>query len=470
MVTFHPVNPQKWDICAGFAKALESKSGKFELRFWLGLGLFSLGIAGVFALLIAISRIPNTESIFPWPIKFFEKGLIIHVIFSFIIWFLSIFSAMLTIVTYRLSNGPPRFNLLGGFAGLMAIISCFLLLIPGLRDSGEASLNNYIPIIIEPMYYFGLFTFNLAIILQILRLAINFFGREGPFEPVAQAIVVGSVLFTIAIISFLISWEELKTSAIDPSFNENLFWASGHILQFLNALLMLLAWYILGGLIFEQPILHPKTFRLILFIFLLIGATLLSFVLFLDPISSEGRELFTLAQYLMLPPILIFLSGAIIKLLEIKHSLEKSLFSQPPFVALTLSLIVFMIGGWLGIFVDGTDTRTPAHYHGVIGGINIAFIGIFFYFAIPIIKKITNKKRPLLTILWAYAIGQILHSLGLFFAGGYGAPRKTAGNLDGIAELGAEISLYMMGVGAVIAVIGGILFVYIGSKTLLNST
>ena len=31
-----------------------------------------------------------------------------------------------------------------------------------------------------------------------------------------------------------------------------------------------------------------------------------------------------------------------------------------------------MVGAFLGLFVDGADTRTPAHYHGVIAAIMLA--------------------------------------------------------------------------------------------------
>jgi hypothetical protein len=53
-------------------------------------------------------------------------------------------------------------------------------------------------------------------------------------------------------------------------------------------------------------------------------------------------------------------------------------------------------------------------------------------------------------------------------AGGYGAPRKTAGEAQGIQDLGAEIALYGMGVGAVIAVIGGVMFIWIAGRALIG--
>ena len=111
-------------------------------------------------------------------------------------------------------------------------------------------------------------------------------------------------------------------------------------------------------------------------------------------------------------------------------------------------------------FVDGADTRTPAHYHGVLGGINLAFMGLFYGFFLPLMGRDVEISRAARYSVWFYAIGQVLHVLGLFLAGGYGAPRKISGGAD-IENLGAHIGLYGLGVGALAAVVGGIIFIWI---------
>ena len=137
-------------------------------------------------------------------------------------------------------------------------------------------------------------------------------------------------------------------------------------------------------------------------------------------------------------------------------------------MCLILSVIVFGIGGFLGTFIDGTDTRTPAHYHGVLGGINLAFMGLFYGFFLPLMGRGVEQTLTVRLSVLFYAIGQSLHVLGLFLAGGYGAPRKTAGMAVGIENLGAQIGLYGLGVGAVIAVIGGFMFVWTAVKALIR--
>lgn len=477
MITFKQKQRQQWDMCAGFTQSLNSYLPRTELICWSGLGLSSLAIAGFFALLLAISRVPHASSFFPWPIAFFEKGLVIHVIFSFFVWFLSIFNALITVATYRIANGNPRIKYLGCLNIIISVIAFILLLIPSFLDRGEPSLNNYIPVIIDPLYYLGLGFFSVATLFQIFRLIINLHNHQGPIEPVALTTIIGSCLFVIAVICFFTSLNLVWGDIIDPSFNENIFWAPGHVLQFLNTLLMLLCWYVMGSILIKSPIIQPRFFSFITLLFLAAGAVLLSLIVVFDPISYDGRTSFTLAQYLLLPFVLSFFFG-IAKSHRLNFDfIKKNEWKSPISIAFFSSIIVFGIGGILGIFVDGADTRTPAHYHGVIGGVNIAFIGLFFYFFVPILRSTIistvrvpvsfNENKAIIITILCYGLGQILHSIGLFFAGGYGAPRKTPGDIDSLTAIGAKISLYAMGVGALIAVIGGIVFIFTASRALL---
>ena len=76
-----------------------------ELTAWTGLAVGALGIAGLFAFLLAMSRVPGIESVFPWPLGFFRKGLVIHVVFSFVVWFLAVFGALALLASDRLAPG-----------------------------------------------------------------------------------------------------------------------------------------------------------------------------------------------------------------------------------------------------------------------------------------------------------------------------------------------------------------------------
>ena len=259
--SFKPDQPQRWSIIHAFSESVDSHSAHFELRCWGFLAIASLGIAGIFALLVAWSRFPGAEEIIPWPLQFFEKGLVIHVILSFVVWFLSILGALSSLVSYRLSDGWLKWKALGPLALIGSFTATILLLIPAWMDRGEASLNNYIPVIIDDIYYAGLIILGLSISLVVIRMFVNLIGRKGPMEPITISVLAAGLVYLLSMICFIIAYLNIlnDSSAITmtPAINEDLFWGGGHILQFVNVSLLLSAWYFLGGLSLGKPWVHP---------------------------------------------------------------------------------------------------------------------------------------------------------------------------------------------------------------------
>lgn len=87
MQTIGSSEQQRWNAIEGFRPCFADPAHMRELRGWSLIAVGALAVAGVFALLLAISRIPGADSLFPWPVAFYEKSLIIHVVFSFVVWF-----------------------------------------------------------------------------------------------------------------------------------------------------------------------------------------------------------------------------------------------------------------------------------------------------------------------------------------------------------------------------------------------
>jgi hypothetical protein len=468
---FQPAQPQRWSVFHGFARAVDSHAAHLELRGWGLLAMASLGIAGIFALLLALSRVPGAGDIFPWPVQFFEKGLVIHVVMSFVVWFLSILGGLSTMVAYRLSDGWPRWRWLGPAAITGSFAASVLLLVPAWLDRGEASLNNYVPVIIDPIYYAGLVLLALSLLLAVIRVFVNLIGRKGPLDPVTLAVVAAGLVYVLALASFVLAGLNISgdasVTAMTPAVNEDLFWGGGHILQFVNVGLLLVAWYILGGVTLGRPLAHPTLMNTA--VFALLASALAGPVLFIvyDAFSPAQTTAFTDLQFLLAPPTLLLSVAGAMTIFRLRSE-DAVDWGQPAFHCLALSVMVFGLGGVLGLYVDGADTRTPAHYHAVIGGINLAFMGLFYGLFLPLLERGLEKGKAVIASIWLYAFGQVFHSLGLFWAGGYGAPRKVAGADQGIEALGATLGLYLMGVGAVIAVIGGVMFIVMVTRALLK--
>jgi hypothetical protein len=471
-VRFAPGQQQRWSLYAGIAEVVKDAPAKREIVGWSVLAVASLAIAGMFALLLALSRVPDAAEAVSWPVQFFEKGLVVHVVLSFIVWIFAVMCALMTLAAGRLAAGPPRWRILGPTALCSAWLATMLLLIPAWLDRGEPSLNNYVPAIIDPLYYLGLVLLAAGVALAAIRVLANLAGRKGPLEPVSLAVSAAALLYLLAMACFVLAFFDLAADTkgdIGAAFNEDLFWGGGHVLQFVNVGLLLGSWYVLGGLTLAEPLVHPRlmTVALGLLVVAALPAPFLYGGIVLEPFSFTHKQVFTNMQYLLAPPVLLVSVGAATTLFRHARVADGLPWHDPILLSLVTSLGVFMLGAGLGLFVDGADTRTPAHYHGVIGGINLAFMGLFFGLFLPLLGCVLERNRAAKASVWLYAVGQAAHAIGLFWAGGYGAPRKTmtAGGLD---ALGPTIGLYMVGVGAVIAVVGGVMFIVLVCRAFLR--
>ncbi|MBT3765400.1 MAG: hypothetical protein HOF84_06050, partial [Rhodospirillales bacterium] len=152
---FAPAQEQRWNILGGFQATLQNPTAQRELWTWSALAILSMAMAGVFALLLALSRIPGAEAIFPWPVGFFDKGLVIHVTFLFIVWYLAVFAILVQIATFRISDGAPRLNMLGAWSTGLVVSAFILISVAGFTDGNEVTKNDYIPTIIDPLFYGG---------------------------------------------------------------------------------------------------------------------------------------------------------------------------------------------------------------------------------------------------------------------------------------------------------------------------
>jgi hypothetical protein len=430
-----------------------------ELWGWSAVAVGSLAIAGVFAALLAVSRIPGIESVFPWPLEFFRKGLVIHVVFSFVVWFLAVFGALLQMAARDRVDETPRFDWLGKLAVLGMATAFPLLFIPALLDRGEPTLNNYIPVIIDPLYYAGLIMMGVAMSLAVARLLLN--------RPALSGSLVGPMLgagliFVVALVCFGLAFVDLAGQAPSHAFNEELFWGGGHVLQFLNTLLMLAGWSILATSSAGRPVPGSDVMLTAVALLVLSAAAAPVFYFVFEPFSAEQTLAFTNLQYALAIPALIVAVGS---LAWIRRPLP---WRQPAFLCLVLSMTVFGAGGVLGLFVDGADTRTPAHYHGVIAGVSLVFMGLFYDVFLPRLGRPLGRGKTIYAQIYLFAGGQLAACIGLFLAGGFGAPRKTAGDAQGLEAMGAIAGMTLNGIGALFAVVGGVLFIWLVARALLK--
>jgi len=139
---------------------------------------------------------------------------------------------------------------------------------------------------------------------------------------------------------------------------------------------------------------------------------------------------------------------------------RRSLKGGLEFSSLQFSVLLFMVGGIIGFNISGSNTIVPAHYHGSIGGITMAFMGMTYYLVPRLgFDKVRGKLAHWQPAI--YCTGQLMHVTGLAWSGGHGVQRKTAGSDQGLEGFQQIAGMGLMGLGGMIAIIGGIIFLVV---------
>ena len=423
------------------------------LRGWLLLGAGALAIAGLLALILAVARTPDAQAWFPWSDEAaFRKVLVSHVVFAFVLWFWAMLGALAVA-----ARGRGR----SGLAGLaLSILGAALVLVTALLGRGEPVLSNYVPVLTDPVFLAGLGLFAAGAFIPAGDLLL----RPHHANPVlGTGIAAGGAIFLMAALCFSLAWQALPPGTVPYGHMDTLVWGAGHLLQFVYTVLLLTAWQSLGAQAFGSPPLGRTAWRLVCAL-LVIGAVpgpVLYMVHEGDP--EQLRAAFTRLYVFALPVPVV--AAAVATGIAIWRGPRD--WRSPAFLGIVLSLAQMLFGGLLGIFADGTDTRTPAHYHAEIGAVNLALIGLIFAQLLPALGRGGAANRATRLQFWLYGVGQAIASLGLFLAGAEGVGRKVAGAAQGLDTHTKKIDMGLAGGGGVVAVMGGVLFIWLALRRLL---
>jgi heme/copper-type cytochrome/quinol oxidase subunit 1 len=242
------------------------------------------------------------------------------------------------------------------------------------------------------------------------------------------------------------------------AYYEVLFWGGGHVLQFSWTLLMLVAWLALAEATGARVPLSPRVVTLLFGIGLAAAFITPAIYLAYDVGSVEHHRLLTwLMQFgggLAIPPVALAVLWACVRHSRIEAD------QRPLRAALLTSIVLFGIGGVIGFFIHGSNVKIPAHYHGSIVGVTIALMGLA-YLLLPALGFARPSARLATLQPYLYGGGQLLHVIGLVWSGGYGVQRKVAGSEQVLHSTQEILGMGLMGLGGLIAVIGGVLFVFV---------
>ena len=437
---------------------LRGAANRRNVTAWLTLGLIALVAAGVFSLLLVLARTPVIQGLIPF-LDFFHIALVIHVTLSVLIWLLALSAAIWSLST---RNDKPLWDRMSFF---MAALGTAIIIICPFVGAGNPLMNNYVPILQHPLFHGGLVLFIAGIISHLVRCFVSR-GRLSEKLSATSALQAGITLSTlltgVAIAAVFVSWLGLPSEMDGRIYFEFLFWGGGHIVQFSYTLLMMIAWIVLAvasGCRFE---LTPRL-TLVFAVFLALPIITVPFLYVAHEITAVGHRMaFTeLMKYGGLSCLPLGLAVAA-SLWRANKPQGEALYLR---AALLSSLALFAVGGILGFLIAGLDIVIPAHYHGATVGVTIAFMGLTYY----LLPRLGFGDLPERLATWQpylYGGGQLMHIIGLAWSGGYGVQRKTAGAAQGLEGLGQTAGMGLMGLGGLISVIGGLLFLIVAYQSM----
>jgi len=423
---------------------------------WLILGLSALVVGGLFTILVVLSRTPYFASVIPW-VDFFHTALVVHVDLTVLVWFLA-FSGVLWSYT-----DSKRCLGLGWLALTLASLGTIIIVVSPFTGESYPLMNNYVPVLQSTTFFVGLGVFGIGFFLLIVRTFITSITSE---SQISGEFVLRFGLYIAVLASFfavgalILSYIGIDEGFEGQAFYDRLFWGAGHIIQFSHTQLMLVAWLWLASVSGINLHLSP---RVALFLFVLgLTPVMLVPIIYIATDVSSGDHLFWFIQ-------LMKYGGALAAVpigLASVFALIKYWRPRPDFEvernALIFSVLLFGVGGFIGFLITGSNVTVPAHYHGSIVGVTLAFMGITYH----LLPKLGFKKVNTRAARWQpgiYGIGQLMHITGLAWSGGYGVQRKTSGGLEQIEQVAG---MGLMGLGGLVSIIGGIMFLVIAYRSM----
>lgn len=120
--------------------------------------------------------------------------------------------------------------------------------------------------------------------------------------------------------------------------------------------------------------------------------------------------------------------------------------------------MLFLLGCLLGSLIRSDSTMVPAHYHGTVGAVTLAYMALGYRllpaFGAPLGGgKLLRWQPPL------YGVGLMILALALAWSGSLGVPRKTL-HVDVLVQYPAYFAaMGLAGLGGLLAIVGAALFV-----------
>jgi cytochrome c oxidase subunit 1 len=453
-------------------------------------------IGGISAILLALTRWPAVHLL---PAVWYYRILTLHGLDMLIVMLLNFEIAILYYAGPVLLNSRLWSTGLAWAGFLLMLVGAVMFNVAILSGTSDVLMTSYMPLKAHPSFYLGIILLAVGALIGV----INYFGtiyiahRDGTYEGSVPLVVFGATAAAIIAVATLLHgavvmiptflWSAGLLESIDASWYRVTWWGLGHMSQQVNVCAMVSVWYLLGTLTTGAKPISQAVCRGAFVLYILFINLASAHHILVDPGVSAAWKIWNTSYAMYLAVLASMIHGftvpASIEVAMRRKGFNRGLFgwltaapwSNPAFSGFFFSLVIFGFGGGITGVVLGTQQinimahntlRIPGHFHvTVVGGTTLAFMALTYY-VVPLIfqrefyAKILCRMQP-----WLFAGGITLMAIGMSFAGSYGVPRRhwdvefTGALFSTGFDSGAHVMLGLLGVGAVIAFIGLLLFI-----------
>jgi len=456
-------------------------------------------VGGILALLVTLTR---WQAVHLLPADWFYLVLTGHGLNMLVFWIIFFEIAVLyfagsTLLGCRLAT--PRLGWAGfGLMVIGAVMNNFAVFV---RQDSSVMFTSYVPMQAHWSFYLGLILFAVgALIGCFIFFATLAIGKtERTYNGSVPLVTFGAVtaaiiaVFTIASGAIILiptfMWAIGIVGNIDSLMYRQIWWAFGHSSQQINVSAHVAVWYAIAAIVFGAKPMSEKVSRTAFLLYILFITIASAHHLLVDPGLTSSWKILNTSYAIYLAVLASMVHGLTvpgsIEVAQRGKGLTKGLFewlrkapwSNPAFSGMFMSLLGFgFLGGISGVIM-GTEQLNiiihntiyvPGHFHAtVVIGTTLAFMAIT-YFLIPTLFRREvmfpgmAKWQP-----YVFMAGMTMVALFMMGAGTLGVPRRHwditfAGNPLAFEFPGtAFLMMALMGIGGVLAVVGGAMYILV---------
>ncbi len=457
----------------------------------------ALLIGGIAAILVLLTR---WQAVHLLDAVWFYRVLTIHGMNMLIFFILFFEMAVLYFASAVLLNSRVPAPKVAWGAFVLMVVGTVMVEWTMMTGMADVLFTSYVPLKAHPLFYLGviLFAVGALIVVGIFFATLVVAKREKTYEGSVPLVTFGAITAAIIAVITLVHgaaiyiptflWS-LGLMDVDPQVYRLVWWGLGHSSQQINVAAMVSIWYLLGALTVGGVVVNEKISRTAFVLYIAFISMASAHHLLVDPGFGSAWKVVNTSYFMYMAVLASMLHGFTVpagietgmRLRGFTQGifgwLRRAPWGDPGFSSLWLSLVVFgFVGGITGVtfgteqinIIAHNTLRIPGHFHAtVVSGTAMAFMGVTYY-VIPLIfrKKVAfygmARWQP-----YVFAIGMLIFSLSMTFAGTFGIPRRhwditfAGAPFDVAYSPAVDVMLAIMAIGGLLGALGGGMYILI---------